>query len=90
MVVSKTSDHLQIKIKMPNQSQVPPVSSKARYQDLKYMDILCKNQEREQKLWNMGILKTSNYIQIQIKIHNPNQEPTMSPKAHDVDIKVES
>ena len=37
----KTSDHIQIKIKMPNPSQVPPVSSKALNKDLKDMDILC-------------------------------------------------
>ena len=29
MVVSKTSDHIEIKIKMPNPSQEPPSSSKA-------------------------------------------------------------
>ena len=41
MAVSKTSDHIQIKIKMPNPSQEPPVSSKAPNEDLKDMDILC-------------------------------------------------
>ena len=34
MVVSKTSDHIQIKIKMPNPSQEPPVSSKAPNDDI--------------------------------------------------------
>ena len=37
MGVSKTSDHIQIKIKMPNPSQEPPVSSKALNEDLKDM-----------------------------------------------------
>ena len=41
MGVSKTSDHIQIKIKMPNPSQEPPASSKAPNDDLKDMDVLC-------------------------------------------------
>ena len=41
MVVSKTSDHIQIKIKMQDPSQDPPVSSKAPNEDLQDMDGLC-------------------------------------------------
>ena len=41
MGVPKTSDHIQINIRMPNPSQEPPASSKAPNQDLKDMDILC-------------------------------------------------
>ena len=41
MVVSKTINHIQIKIKMPNSSQEPPASSKAPNQDLEDMDVLC-------------------------------------------------
>ena len=41
MGISKTSDHIQIKIKVSNPSQEPPVSSKATYEDLKEMDFLC-------------------------------------------------
>ena len=41
MGISKTSDHIQIKIKMPNPSQEPPASSKAQNEDLKDMDVLC-------------------------------------------------
>ena len=41
MGVSKTSDHIQIIIRMQNPSQEPPVPSKAPYQDLKDMDVLC-------------------------------------------------
>ena len=41
MVESKTSDHVQIKIKMPNPSQSPPASSKAPNEDLKDIDVLC-------------------------------------------------
>ena len=39
--IKMTSDHIQIKIKMPNPSQEPPASSKAPNQDLKYMYVLC-------------------------------------------------
>ena len=39
--VSMTSDHIQIKIKMPNPSQEPLASSKAPNEDLKDMDVLC-------------------------------------------------
>ena len=41
MGVSKTSDHIQIKIKMPNPSQEAPASLKAPIEDLKDMDVLC-------------------------------------------------
>ena len=41
MGISKTSDYVQIKIKIPNPSQVPPASSKAQNEDLKDMDFLC-------------------------------------------------
>ena len=41
IVVSKTSDNIQIKIKMPNPSQEPPVSFKAPNVDFKDMDVLC-------------------------------------------------
>ena len=39
MVKPKTSDHIQIDIRMQNHSQEPPVSSKAQNQDLKDIDI---------------------------------------------------
>ena len=41
MDVSETSDHIQIKIKMPNPSQEPPASSKAPNEDLKDLNVLC-------------------------------------------------
>ena len=41
MGISKTSDHIQIKIKMPNPSQEPPASSNAQNYDLKDMDVIC-------------------------------------------------
>ena len=39
--VSNTSEHIQIKIKMPNFSQEPPASSKAPNEDFKYTYVLC-------------------------------------------------
>ena len=40
MGAPKTSDHFQVKIKMPNPSQESPESSKAPNQDLKDLDVL--------------------------------------------------
>ena len=40
MVVSMTSDHIQIKIKGQNPSQEPPAFSKAPDEDLQDMDVL--------------------------------------------------
>ena len=40
MDILKTSDHIQIKIKMPNPIEEPPVSSKSPNEDLKNMDVL--------------------------------------------------
>ena len=39
--VQMTSDHIQIKVKMPNPSQHSPASSKAPNLDLKDIDVLC-------------------------------------------------
>jgi len=41
MSVPKTSDHIQVNIRMPNPSQEHPASSKAPNEDLKDMDVLC-------------------------------------------------
>ena len=53
--VSKTNDHIQNKIKMPNPSQEPPALSKAPNEDSKDMDVLgtfkikreCQNLDHE-------------------------------------------
>ena len=37
----KTSDHIQINVRMQNYSQEPPASSKAQIQDLKDRDDVC-------------------------------------------------
>ena len=39
--VAKTSDYIQIKIKMPNPMKEPPASSRAPNQDFKDMVVLC-------------------------------------------------
>jgi len=58
MAVSKTCDYIQIKIKMQNPSQEPPVSSKAPNQDLKDMDVLCTFKiEIESQNLNHGYIK---------------------------------
>ena len=44
--VPKTSDHIQIKIQIPNSSQEPPVSSKAPNQDLKDMEFFAPSKSR--------------------------------------------
>ena len=87
MCVSKTTDHIQIKSQMPNPSQEPPASSKAPNQDLKGMDVLCTFKIKRAKNWNMGVLKTSDHIQIKINIPNSSQEPPASFKVLNEDLK---
>ena len=56
--ISKTSGHIQIKIKMPYLRKEPPVSSKAPNQDLKYMDDLFTPKIKiESKYMNHGCIK---------------------------------
>ena len=88
MGVSKTSEHMQIKMKMPNPSQKHPESAKAPNEDFKNMDILCTFKIKvESKIWVMGVSKTSDHIQIKIEIANPSQEPLASSKAPNQDLK---
>ena len=71
MVVSKTSDHIHIKIKMQNHSQEPPASSKSPNEDLKDIDGLC----------TFKIKIESQNFKIKIKMLNPIQEPQAPTKA---------
>ena len=88
MGMSKTSDHIQIKIKMPIPSQEPPASSKALNEDSKDMDALCTFKiKMESHGYIMGISKISDHIQIKIKMPNPSQEPQASSKAQNADLK---
>ena len=88
MAVSKTSGHIQIKIKMPNPRQEPPASSKALNQDLKDMDVLCtfKTMIESQQLEH-GYINSNDYIQIKIMIPNPSEEHLASSKAPNQDLK---
>ena len=88
MGVSKTSDHIQIKIKMQNPGQEPPTSSKAPNDDLKEMDVLCnfKIKIDSTKILNKAISKTSGHIQIKIKMPYLRKEPPVSSKAPNQDL----
>merc|ERR1711954_544487 len=88
MGVSKTSDHIQIKIKMPNPSQEPPAPSKPPNEDLKDMDVLCTFKiKTESQNSDHGCIKVSDHIQIKIRMPNPSQEPPASSKAPNDDFK---
>ena len=80
MGISKTSDHIQIKIKMQNPSQDPSASSKRPNEDLKDMDVLCTLKIKIES-------KSKNSDHIKIKIPNPSQEPPVSSKAPNEDFK---
>ena len=82
MGISNTSDHIQIKIKMPNPSQEPPASSKAQNEDLKEMYVLCTFKIKiESPIQKMCVLKTHDHILIKFKIKHPSHNPPVSPKA---------
>ena len=73
---------------MQNPSQEPPASSKAPYQDLKDMDILWTFKiKTESQIRKIGVWKTSDYIQIQMKMPNLSQEIPVSSKAQNEDLK---
>ena len=67
MGVSKTSDHIQIKIKMPNPSQQPPASSKTPNEDLKDMDVLCTFKIKKER-------QNLEYGYIKDQLSYPNQD----------------
>ena len=79
MGISKTRDHIQIKIKMLNLIQDHPAITKSPNQDLKDMDVLCTINIKRAEIRNMGVSKTSDHIQINIKMPNRSQEP-LAPK----------
>ena len=88
MVVSKTSDHIQIKIKMPNPSHEPLASSKAPNQDLNDLGVLYIFKIMiESQNFNLGVSETNDHIQIKIKIPNPSQDFQASSKAPYLDFK---
>ena len=86
--VSKTSDPIQIKFKIPNPYQEPPASSKDKNQNLKDMDVVCILKSRwRAKIWNLVVSKTNDPIQILVKMPNPSQGPLASSKAKNQDLK---
>ena len=88
MGVSKNSNHIQIKNKMPNPGQEPPASSKPQMRTLRTWIFLVTSKSRKRaKILIMGISKNSNHIQIKIKMPNPTQEPPASSKAPNEDLK---
>ena len=74
MGLEKTTDHTQIKIRLPNPSQKPPVSSRAANKDLKDMDVLCtfKIRIESQNSYNGGIKDEWPY---------PNQDQDAKPQS---------
>ena len=88
MCVPKTSDHIQMKIKMPNPNQGSSASLKAPNEDLKDMYVLCTFKIKiESTNFEHGSIKDCNHIQIMIKMPNPIQEPPVSSKAPNEDFK---
>ena len=84
---SKTSDHIQIKIKMQNLSQEPPVSSKAPNQDLKDMDVLCTFKIKiESQNLEHGYIKNND--RIKMKIESPNSELGVPKTTDHIQIKI--
>ena len=77
MGVSKTSDQIQIKIKIPNPSQEPPASSKAPNQDLKDMDVLCtfKMKIESQKRFEYVCIKDQWQHGCSFHLHNQERKP---------------
>ena len=64
---------------MPNTSQEPPASSKAKNKDLKDNYVLCTlNIDREAMILNMHVLKTIDHIQIKVNMPITIQEPATS------------
>ena len=83
MGVLKTSDYIQIKIKMQNPSQEPPVSSKAPNEDLKDMYVLCIFKIKiESKNLDQGCIKDQGTYSNQDQDTKPQAETQASLKVH--------
>ena len=88
MGLPKSSDHIQIKMKMPNPTQDPPESSKAPDEDLKDMMFFAPLKSRERaKIGIMGVPTTIDHIQIKNKMPNPSQETPVSFKVPNWDLR---
>ena len=81
MGVSKTNDHIKIKIRMPNPSQEPSGPTKAPTQDLKYVDVLCNFKiQREIRNAPYGCIKYPNQDQ-DAKSHSGASSPHQRQKS---------
>ena len=93
-IESQNSEYVCTKDKWPypNQDKHPKSQSetsifKAPNEDLKEMDVLSTFRFKiETKIWIMGISKTSDHIQIKMKMANPSQDPPASFKAPNQDL----
>ena len=74
MGISKTSDHIWIKIKMPNLSQKPPAPTNTSNHDLKDMDVLCNSKIKTES-------QNLEYRCIKDHWSYPNQEQDAKPKS---------
>ena len=84
----KVRDHIQIKIKMPNPSQEPPLSPKAPNEGLKDMDVLCTLKIKiESPNLDQGYIKAHWPYPNQEKDAKTFQEPPASSKAPKKDFK---
>ena len=73
---------------MPNPGHEPPASSKDPNQDLKDMSGLSAFKiKKESQSLEQGLCKTSDHIQIKIKIPKPSQDPPASKKTQNKDLK---
>ena len=88
MGLPKTSDCIQIKIQIPNPSQEPPASYKAPNQDLKDMRFFAPSKSSQSaKIHILDVSKPNDHIQIKMKMPTPNQEPPVSSKAPNEDLR---
>ena len=73
---------------MPNPSQEPPMSSKAHIKVLRTWMFFAPSKSRYRAtIWNIYVAKTSDHIQMKIKMQKPSQEPPVSYKAPNEDLK---
>ena len=85
MGVPKTSDHIQINIRMKNPSQEPPASLKAPNQDWKDMDFLWAFKIKIELKFR--ILAYQRPVNLNIRMQTLSQEPPASLKAPNQDLK---
>ena len=69
MDISKTTDHIQIKIKMPNPGQETPESPSAPNEDLKKWMFFAHSKSRQKdKILKIGLSKANAHMQIIINM----------------------